>query len=188
MALSNDRIVGIDGRDVLLRCKDYRDGGRWKTLRIDGVEFLRRFLQHLLPQGMHHIRRYGWMARRASNAKLTWLREYFGIGDPSDAGQSDAASADAALPLEEAESSRRCRYCEGTMYLTDRTERPRVIEMMWMPWERFARARPGPIVTLGERVPDVRLESAPRRVASAPEVTKAEASRDGSPRPASAFL
>ena len=77
MALSNDRILGIDGSDVLLRYKDYRDGGRWKTQPIDGVEFLRRFLQHLIPQGMHHIRRYGWMARRASNEKLTWLREYF---------------------------------------------------------------------------------------------------------------
>ena len=91
MALSNDRILGIVGSDVLLRCKDYRDGGQWKTRRIDGVEFLGRFLQHLLPQGMHHIQRYGWMARRASNEKLTWLREYFGIGDPSDAGQPDAA-------------------------------------------------------------------------------------------------
>ena len=74
------------------------------------------------------------------------------------------------------------------MYLTDRTERPRVIEMMWMPWERFAQARPGPIVTLGARVAEAQEGSAPRGVASAQEVTKAEASRDGNPRPASAFL
>ena len=85
--------------------------------------------------------------------------EYFGVGDASDAGQSDAASTPGELPLEEAESSRRCRYCAGTMYLTDRTERPRVIEMMWMPWGG-SQARPGPIVTLGANVPDAQAGSA----------------------------
>ena len=36
----------IDGQDVLFRYKDYRDGNRWKTKRMPGVEFIGRFLQH----------------------------------------------------------------------------------------------------------------------------------------------
>ena len=181
MALSNDRILGIVGSDVLLRYRDYRDGGQWKTRRIDGVEFLRRFFQHLIPQRMHHIRRYGWMARRASNEKLTWLREYFHVGEAT-------ADTDENTPGEPQlagdEPSRACRYCLGTMYLTERTYRPRVIEIMWMPWKRFDLARPGPIVTLGPNVPDSRAGSA----RSTPERAQAEAGRDASSRPTSACL
>ena len=83
------------------------------------------------------------------------------------------------------EPSRPCRYCAGTMYLSERTDRPRVIEIMWMPWGWFQQARPGPIVTLGEHVPDAqagerhdRLQKKPRR----------RLSREASPRPTSAFL
>ena len=94
------------------------------------------------------------MARRAGNEKLTWLREYFPAGE---------ATADENTPGENTpgepqppgdEPSRPCRYCQGTMYLSERTYRPRVIEIMWMPWGWFQMARPGPIVTLGENVPD----------------------------------
>ena len=165
VALSNDRILGIDRHDVLLRYKDYRDGGCWKTQPIDGVEFLGRFLQHLIPRKMHHIRRYGWMARRASNEKLTWLREYFHVGDSPSAAEADAENAEAQPPPDD-EPSRACRYCPGTMHLSERTHRPRVIEIMWMPWGWFQQARPGPIVTLGENVPDAQAGSAyinPRR-------------------------
>ena len=70
------------------------------------------------------------------------------------------------------------------MYLTERTYRPRVIEIMWMPWKRFDLARPGPIVTLGPNVPDAQAGSA----RSTPEKAKAEAGRDASSRPTSAFL
>jgi hypothetical protein len=73
------------------------------------------------------------------------------------------------------------------MFLTGRTRRPKVIEILWMPWEQFAQARSGPIVTLGENVAEVQPGSAPRTVASAQEVAKTETGRDASPRPASAF-
>ena len=185
VALSNDRILGIDGSDVLLRYKDYRDGGRWKTQPIDGVEFLHRFLQHLIPQGMHHIRRYGWMARRAGNEKLTWLHEHFPVGE---AAADENTQGDENTPGEPQvagdEPSRPCRYCPGTMYLSERTQRPRVIEIMWMPWGWFDLARPGPIVTLGANVSDAQAGSA----RSTPEKAQAEAGRETSSRPTSAFL
>ena len=45
------------------------------------------------------------------------------------------------------------------MHLTDRTERPRVIEILWIPWGWFDLARPGPIVTLGEHVAEASREA-----------------------------
>ena len=70
------------------------------------------------------------------------------------------------------------------MYLSEVTQRPRVIEIMWMPWGWFQMARPGPIVTLGPNVPDAQAGS----VGSSPEKGKAEAGRETSSRPTSAFL
>ena len=57
VAISNSRLLGIEGKEVLFRYKDYRDGDQWKTMRMPGVEFIRRFLLHVLPKGMRHIRR-----------------------------------------------------------------------------------------------------------------------------------
>ena len=75
VALSNSRLAGIEGTDVLLRYKDYRDADTWKIVAIDGVEFIGRFLKHLLPPRMHHIRRYGWMARRTKAARDVYPEE-----------------------------------------------------------------------------------------------------------------
>lgn len=83
IAISNSRLLGIEGDKVLLRYKDYRDGNRWKVEAIGGVEFIRRFLRHLLPPRMRHIRRYGFMGARLAPEKRVWLRSHFGLPDPS---------------------------------------------------------------------------------------------------------
>ena len=197
VAVSNERVVAIDGDQVLLRFKDYRDGGRWKTEAIDGVELVGRFLRHLLPQGMHHIRRYGWMARRTKNEKLVWLREHFGVTDPQVAEQ--AAEDEQAEPQgDNDEPSRRCRYCQGqadqprgTMYLTGATRRPKVSEILAMPWQRFVEARAGAIVTLGEKVRDTASLQATRKdkfSAELPQETNAETGREQARAPISAYL
>ena len=51
VAISNHRLVKLDGSGVVFRYKDYRSGGGKKTMRLRGVEFLRRFCQHILPPG-----------------------------------------------------------------------------------------------------------------------------------------
>jgi hypothetical protein len=58
IALTNHRIIGMDQTHVTFRYKD-RKGGRWRTARIEGQEFLRRYLQHVLPKGFHKVRYYG---------------------------------------------------------------------------------------------------------------------------------
>jgi len=64
VAINNQRIVDVDDRDVRFIRKDYRDQKQMKTTRLSGVEFLRRFCQHILPAGFVKIRHYGIYSSR----------------------------------------------------------------------------------------------------------------------------
>ncbi len=154
IALSDSRILDIDGDHVLFKYKDYRDGNQQKTTWIEGVELIRRFLKHLLPPRMHHIRRYGWMARRANNEKLDYLRQYHGMAD-TEPEEKEEEGDEADVALEEPERTQTCRFCTGSMHLTGRTVRPRVWEVMEMPLSRFRHAQAGAIVTLGDKLPRI---------------------------------
>ena len=63
-AISDERIVAIDGPNVLLRVRVNGHAGHHgkRLIRIDGVEFIARFLQHVLPLGFKRIRHYGILA------------------------------------------------------------------------------------------------------------------------------
>ena len=73
MVIANNRL-DIDGDDVPFRHKDYRDENRWKTKSMPGVEFLDRFLQHMLPSGLHNKRRYGFWSYCVRTRNLTLIR------------------------------------------------------------------------------------------------------------------
>jgi len=67
IAITNNRIISMDQTHVTFRYKD-RKGGRWVTCRIEGVEFIRRYLQHVLPKGFHKVRYYGiWHKSNANH-------------------------------------------------------------------------------------------------------------------------
>jgi len=67
IAITNNRITNIDQTHVTIRYKD-RKGGRWLTSRIEGSEFIRRYLQHVLPKGFHKVRYYGiWHKSNANH-------------------------------------------------------------------------------------------------------------------------
>jgi hypothetical protein len=68
VAVTNNRIVGLDESGVTLRHK-HRASNRWRTIALRGQEFIRRFLQHVLPKGLHKIRYYGlWHSTRREQA------------------------------------------------------------------------------------------------------------------------
>ena len=58
VAISNSRIVALDRRTVTFRYKE-RKSARWRTCQLDGHEFMRRFLQHVLPDRFHKVRYFG---------------------------------------------------------------------------------------------------------------------------------
>ena len=57
-AITNRRILHMDKTHVIFKYKD-NNTGKWKTERIRGVDFIRRFLLHVLPKGFHKVRYYG---------------------------------------------------------------------------------------------------------------------------------
>jgi hypothetical protein len=74
VAIGNSRLVAFDGRLVTFTYKDYADAARTKAMTLDGVEFLRRWVQHVLPRGFVKIRHYGLLANRGREAKLARCR------------------------------------------------------------------------------------------------------------------
>jgi hypothetical protein len=60
VAISNSRIIGLYDRSVLIRYRKPHSE-RSRTLALDVMEFIRRFLQHVLPTGFMKIRYYGFM-------------------------------------------------------------------------------------------------------------------------------
>ncbi|HOT15264.1 MAG TPA: IS91 family transposase [Bacteroidales bacterium] len=64
VAITNDRILSIDGQNVCFMHKDYADHARQKPITLNGVEFLRRFCLHILPRRFVKIRRYGIYSSR----------------------------------------------------------------------------------------------------------------------------
>jgi hypothetical protein len=78
-AISNHRLVDLaDGR-VSFGWKDYAHGGRQGIMTLDSVEFVRRFLMHVLPSGFVRVRHYGLLANRHRQEKLARCRELLGM-------------------------------------------------------------------------------------------------------------
>jgi hypothetical protein len=67
-ALSASRLVACDERTVTFTHQD-RATGQMRALRLSGQEFLRRFLQHVLPSGFQRVRHYGWLSAAATQRR-----------------------------------------------------------------------------------------------------------------------
>ena len=59
-AVSDKRIVQVENDHVLLLWKDRSQGGHQSLLRLDPIEFVRRYLRHVLPPRMHSVRYFGF--------------------------------------------------------------------------------------------------------------------------------
>lgn len=70
VAIANHRIVHLDDGKVTFTVKDYADNATPKQMTLGAVEFLRRFLLHVLPRRFVRIRHYGLCAARNVNTKL----------------------------------------------------------------------------------------------------------------------
>lgn len=82
IAISNNRLLGIDDDKVRFRWKDYRDHNRQKVMTVSAEEFIRRFLLHVPPKGFHRIRYYGFLGNRHRTQKLARCRELLSMPVP----------------------------------------------------------------------------------------------------------
>lgn len=127
VAISNRRLIKADASSVTFKVKDYRiDGpGRYKTMTVHPQEFIRRFLIHVLPKGLHRIRHYGLLAHGQREANLAKARTLLRVKtiDPTDDDLRRADPADAP-----AVSPRPCPCCGARMIIIETFEgvcRPR---------------------------------------------------------------
>jgi len=79
VAISNQRIVNIREGKVSFKWKDYADKSKNKIMVLDGEEFIRRFLLHILPENFMKIRHYGILSNRRRKTKLGKCQEIFKI-------------------------------------------------------------------------------------------------------------
>jgi hypothetical protein len=77
VAISNNRILRVDDKQVTFSWRDYYQGYKQIITTTEGTEFLRRFSLHILPLGFTRIRHYGFLSSAAKTKALKALREYF---------------------------------------------------------------------------------------------------------------
>jgi hypothetical protein len=118
IAISNRRLVRIDANGVAFRYKDYRVDGRarYKMMTLEAHEFIRRFLIHVLPKGLHRIRHYGLFANGNRAANIARARELLNVPV---AESNDADDREPAKPDEPQILNFPCPCCGGRMIITE---------------------------------------------------------------------
>lgn len=82
VAISNRRILSFANGKVTFVWRDYADGNRVKITTVDVMEFLRRFLMHVLPDRFVRIRYYGFLANGRRHDNIARARELIGQAAP----------------------------------------------------------------------------------------------------------
>ena len=131
VAISNSRLLSLNGRGVTFRWKDYRANKagkgktRHKTMTLAPEEFMRRFLLHVLPLGFHRIRHYGLLANGGRRANLATVRQLLmpavnaesTVAPTARAGNDDLSRPPTFV----------CRHCGRPMTILQLFERAQVI-------------------------------------------------------------
>ena len=119
VAISNSRLVALDGKGVTFKWKDYRIEGpdRYKTMTLAGPEFIRRFLMHVLPSGFHRIRHYGLFASAARAGNIERIRALLPGAETAPQRQPDTENG--ADPVD---GAHKCPCCGGRMIIIETFE------------------------------------------------------------------
>ena len=115
VAISNRRLIAHDERGVTFKYKDYRAKGRarYKTMTLATDEFIRRFLIHVLPNGFHRIRYYGFFANTVRTDNLAKARELLNVHIEQRETQ-DTTDSDQSAP-----SPFICPVCKAPMMIIE---------------------------------------------------------------------
>jgi hypothetical protein len=109
VALSNQRLVELKDGQVTFTYKDYARGDKQRRMTLAAQEFLRRFLQHVLPRGFVKVRHYGLLANAGRQSKLAMCRRLLVV--------ATVAAVVLVLQASQGPAERRCRVCgEGCLH------------------------------------------------------------------------
>jgi hypothetical protein len=103
VAISNHRLLSVSASEVCFRWKDYAHGGKQRTMTLTPQEFLRRFVQHVLPRSFPRIRYFGWLSNRVRSRILPLCRARLNQAPPAE------------VPVTAKQVSRHCTHCQGLM-------------------------------------------------------------------------
>lgn len=117
VAISNHRIIDVTDTHVTFRWKDYAHHNKRRKMTLSHEEFLRRFLEHVLPKGFPRIRYFGLLANRRRTELLPVCRSLLAATPPTELAEK------AAQPL-----LWRCPCCQGPMQIVE------VLTANQIPW------------------------------------------------------
>ena len=117
VAISNRRLISVDETGVTFKWKDYRIDGpaRYKTMTLPTHEFIRRFLMHVLPKGVHRIRHYGLFANGNRAANIARARQLLAVPSGMTEPETDASSETDQLRM----LPTPCPCCGGRMIIVE---------------------------------------------------------------------
>ena len=108
VAISNHRLLSVSASEVCFRWKDYAHHSKQRTMTLASDEFLRRFVQHVLPRGFPRIRYFGFLANRRRARMLPLCRALLKQAPPTE------------TPLRAKPTLWKCPRCHGLMHLVER--------------------------------------------------------------------
>jgi hypothetical protein len=115
VAISNGRLLSLEQGRVSFRWRDSKDNNRTKAMTLDAVEFIRRFLLHILPSGFVKIRHFGFLANRNRSVRLDLCRKHLAAPVPAD------APAGLLTDQQKRAAERRCPVCQiGALRILER--------------------------------------------------------------------
>jgi predicted RNA-binding Zn-ribbon protein involved in translation (DUF1610 family) len=91
VAISNHRLIAFDGDRVTFQWKNYAHENRSSTMTLSAMEFLRRFVQHILPRGFVRIRQSGFLANTCRAPRVALARAV--LATPATTAVSTATGA-----------------------------------------------------------------------------------------------
>lgn len=107
IAITNNRILSIDEYKVTFRYKENKTG-KWKIITLSAFEFMRRFLQHVLPKGFRKIRCYGLFSPKKRNLLLQVQEELKNEHDENGIDENNFDNQSNYVK----EKNLRCPYCK----------------------------------------------------------------------------
>ena len=109
VAISNHRLIDINGGEIIFYGKNYKKGGIKEQIKLPADEFIRRFLLHILPKRFRKIRYGGFLAQAIREEKLEIARQQLTYGAPMDEIELDIED----MELDKFEKCPKCQV--GTM-------------------------------------------------------------------------
>lgn len=107
VAISNQRLLSMEDGEVVFSYKDYKNGGKQETMQLTAIQFISRFLMHVLPLGFRRIRHSGFLANPHRKKYLELARRLLGVTPSSESGEV----VDGELHQDEFDGEPRSRPC-----------------------------------------------------------------------------